>query len=61
MHPKVPWYDLPALYEARRDHYLTRNQGYRYVSYADVFRRHFVRPKDPVPHPLFPKSDPRTG
>ncbi|MFQ6548690.1 fatty acid desaturase [Aestuariibius sp. 2305UL40-4] len=61
MHPKVPWYDLPALYEARRDHYLTRNQGYRYASYADVFRRHFVRSKDPVPHPLFPKEDHRTS
>jgi len=54
IHPKVPWYDLPALYAARRDHFLRRNDGYRYASYAEVFRRHFWRAKDPVPHPLMP-------
>jgi len=54
MHPAVPWYHLPVLYRARRDHYLRRNDGYRYASYAEVFRRHFTRAKDPVPHPLWP-------
>ena len=53
MHPNRPWYDLPALYTARRDHYLRRNETYRYGSYAEVFRRHFRRAKDPVPHPLW--------
>lgn len=52
MHPQVAWYRLPALYAARRDHYLRRNDGYRYAGYGEVFRRHFWRPKDPVPHPL---------
>ena len=28
------------------------NQGYRYGSYREVFRRYFWRAKDPVPHPL---------
>mgnify|MGYP002280753417 CR=1 FL=1 len=55
MHPKVPWHSLPALYHANRDHYLRRNEGYRYRSYAEVFRLHFLRSKDPVPHPLWPK------
>lgn len=57
MHPKVPWYLLPRLYRANRDHYLRRNEGYRYRSYADVFRRYFWRSKDPVPHPIWPRSD----
>lgn len=53
MHPKVPWYRLPALYAANRDHYLRRNDGYVYRSYAEIFRQHFFRAKDPVPHPLW--------
>ena len=53
MHPEVPWYRLPALYAARRAHYLRRNGGYRYRSYTEVIRAHFLRAKDPVPHPLW--------
>ena len=54
MHPRVPWYRLPGLYWQNTARYLTRNDGYRYGSYAEVFRAHFLRPKDPVPHPLWP-------
>jgi fatty acid desaturase len=54
MHPSVPWYRLPGLYFARPDRYLRRNRGYRYASYAEVVRRHLLRAKDPVPHPLRP-------
>lgn len=57
MHPQVPWYRLPALYAANRDHYLRRNGGYRYRSYLDVFRAHLLRAKDPVPHPLMPGAE----
>jgi fatty acid desaturase len=53
MHPKVAWYRLPALYRARAEHYLARNDGYRYRSYGEVFRQHVLRAKDPVPHPLW--------
>lgn len=53
IHPEVPWYQLPTLYAARRDHYLRRNDGYVYRSYAEIFRAHFWRAKDPVPHPLW--------
>lgn len=53
MHPGVPWYALPDLYRARRSHYLSSNQGYRYRTYAEIFRKHLFRAKDPVPHPLF--------
>jgi fatty acid desaturase len=54
MHPGVAWYRLPALYFANREHYLRRNDGYRYASYVEIFRRHLFRAKDPVPHPIFP-------
>ncbi|WP_108815335.1 fatty acid desaturase [Loktanella sp. Alg231-35] len=53
MHPRVAWYRLPALYRARKDHYLRRNGGYVYGSYAEVFARYFWRAKDPVAHPLW--------
>ena len=56
MHPGVPWYRLPALYRAHRDHYLGRNEGYVYRSYGQIFRRYFWRAKDPVAHPLWPKG-----
>ena len=53
MYPGVPWYRLPALYRARRAEFLGRNDGYVYRSYAEVFRRHFLTAKDPVPHPIW--------
>ena len=56
MHPRVPWYRLPAVYFGNRARYLGRNGGYMYRSYAEVFRRHFLRAKDPVPHPLWERE-----
>lgn len=56
MHPRVPWYRLPSVYRANRDRYLHSNEGYLYTSYAQVFARHFLRAKDPVPHPLWPSD-----
>jgi fatty acid desaturase len=61
MHPNVPWYRLPALYAANRDHYLRRNDGYIYRSYLDIFRAHLFRAKDPVPHPLMPDRTDRAA
>ncbi|MBH1974061.1 MAG: fatty acid desaturase [Rhodobacteraceae bacterium] len=52
--PNVPWYALPGLYAARREHYQRRNEAYVYRSYADIFRLYFLRAKDPVPHPVWP-------
>ena len=54
MHPQVPWYELPALYAARKAHYLRRNDEYVYANYLQVFRQYFLRVKDPVPHPVWP-------
>ena len=54
MHPAVAWYKLPKLYAERKAHYLRRNDGYRYRSYAQVFAQYLLRTKDPVPHPVWP-------
>lgn len=53
LHPRVPWYRLPTLYRANPARYLGLNDGYRYASYAEVFRRYLLRAKDPVAHPLW--------
>ncbi len=53
MHPRVPWYRLPGLYASNRERYLARNEGYAFRSYGEVFRRFFLRAKDPVPHPFY--------
>ncbi len=52
MHPKVPWYALPALYAQHAAHYRRRSGGYVYRSYGEVFRRYLLARKDPVPHPF---------
>lgn len=54
--PKAAWYRLPGIYAANRDDYLRRNDGYQFDSYGEIFRRFFLRPKDPVPHPLWPQD-----
>jgi fatty acid desaturase len=54
MHPAVPWYQLPGLYAARKDHYQRRNESYVYRDYLQVMRSHLFRAKDPVPHPVWP-------
>lgn len=56
MHPRLPWYRLPGLYFSNREKYLSRNDGYRFRNYAEVFRAFFWRAKDPVPHPLWPQD-----
>lgn len=56
IHPKVAWYRLPRLYLTDRARYLEGNGNYRYASYAQVFREHFRRAKDPVAHPLWPET-----
>jgi fatty acid desaturase len=50
--PSIAWYKLPGIYAAERQRYLARIGDYRYASYRDVFRRYFLRPKEPVLWPL---------
>ncbi len=58
-HPTAPWHRLPALHAEDPESYLARNHGYRYGGYAEIFRRHFLKAKDPVPHPLWSRRDGR--
>ncbi len=53
MQPEVPWYKLPKLFDANRERYLQRNDGYQYKNYLEIFRQYFFTRKDPVPHPLW--------
>lgn len=50
--PGVPWYALPRLYHARRDHWQALNGGYVYRNYWQLFRAHALRAKEPVAHPV---------
>jgi len=50
--PGAPWYALPGLYAARRDHWHALNRGYVYRNYWQLFRAHALRPKEPVVHPV---------
>ena len=50
--PRVPWYDLPALYRARRAEFLADNGSYSFAGYGEMFRRYLLRSKSPVPHPF---------
>ncbi len=53
MQPEVPWYKLPKLFDANREKYLQRNEGYQYKNYLEIFRQYIFTKKDPVPHPLW--------
>lgn len=49
--PGLAWYMLPSFYRKHRAQFIRRNNGYVYPSYWAIFRKHFLRPKEPVPHP----------
>ena len=53
VHPGLPWYALPGRFMRDPGKYLRMNRGYRFGSYAQLFRRHLLRAKDPVPHPIW--------
>jgi hypothetical protein len=42
---------------ANRARYLGVNDGYRYGSYGEIFRRYLWAAKDPVPHPFLRRGD----
>ncbi len=48
--PALAWYKLPAYYNRERDKLIAQNNGYL-MSYAEMFRRYFVTPKEPVAYP----------
>jgi fatty acid desaturase len=48
--PALAWYKLPAYYRAERSALIAQNDGYL-MSYAEIFRRYFLRAKEPIPYP----------
>lgn len=53
LYPGIAWHRLPRVYAEGRDGFQAQNGGYVYRSYAQIFRRHLLQAKDPVPHPLY--------
>jgi fatty acid desaturase len=49
--PSLAWYKLPAFYAAEKSHLIAKNNGYLMRGYGEIFRRFFLSPKEPVPHP----------
>lgn len=52
--PHLPWYRLPGVYKADKRAWQEKNQGYVMAGYREVFRRFFLRAKEPVAHPHLP-------
>ncbi|MEJ8572508.1 fatty acid desaturase [Microbaculum marinum] len=50
--PRVPWYELPALFRAERERYVAENGGYGFDGYLELARRHLLKAKEPVAHPF---------
>lgn len=50
--PRLAWYRIPAYYRAERDMLMASNNGYRMDGYGEIFRRYFLRPKEPIAHPF---------
>lgn len=50
-YPAAPWYELPRLFKASRQEWITRNQGYVYRNYGQLWRAYAFRPKESVAHP----------
>jgi fatty acid desaturase len=48
--PAMAWYALPAYYQAERNALAIQNNGYL-MSYAQIFKRHFFRAKEPIAYP----------
>jgi fatty acid desaturase len=49
--PAMAWYRLPAFYRTERDRLIAQNNGYLMAGYGEIFSRHFLKAKEPVPYP----------
>jgi fatty acid desaturase len=52
-HPQAAWYDLPAMYHERKQHYLAANDSYLFEGYWSVIRQFAIHKKQPVFHPIY--------
>ncbi|MEM9732405.1 MAG: fatty acid desaturase [Pseudomonadota bacterium] len=60
-YPRLPWYQLPAMYRAKQETFLRRNGGYRYANYRQIIRQYFWVAKDGVSHPYWTRSNRSDG
>jgi fatty acid desaturase len=49
--PSLAWYKLPQYYANERKTLISKNNGYVMRGYGEIFRRYFLRAKEPVAHP----------
>ena len=49
--PAMAWYKLPALYRAEGGRMVAANDGYVMPGYGEIFRRYFLRAKEPIAYP----------
>lgn len=49
--PGLAWYKLPAFYRAERERLVAPEKAYRMAGYGEIFRRFFLRAKEPIPYP----------
>ncbi len=49
--PALAWYKLPAYYRAERGRLIAQNDGYVMQGYGEIFRRYFLKPKEPIAYP----------
>jgi fatty acid desaturase len=49
--PGLAWYRIPAYYRAERSALIAGNNGYLMRGYGEIFRRYFLRAKEPVAYP----------
>jgi fatty acid desaturase len=48
---RLPWYQLPKIYQLNRAALIEHNGGLVYRSYFDVVRRYLLRPHESPIHP----------
>ena len=56
--PRLPWFELPGHYRARRSEILLRSDWFFFSGYADVLRRYALRMKDHPVHPDYSEVPP---
>ncbi|PRD44301.1 fatty acid desaturase [Phyllobacterium phragmitis] len=56
--PRAAWYELPALYRAKREEWQRMNEGYVFPNYFEVLRAFALSVKEPVVHPVLRRGQP---
>jgi len=59
--PRAAWYELPALYRARREEWQRMNEGYVFRNYLEVLRAFALSIKEPVVHPAWRRGEAETA